>query len=162
QVTVAGQLVNITQNLKCGRFALLKPSAEFGTAPVYSQPLSFTTGLHCDWALTTDVPWIKFDGPASGKGLIETKYTIDTVNFNPNKRVGKITAGDQSFTVTQQGIGASCQPQSIAVGQTVTATINANCKSLSYQPELAIPSSYYKFTGSAGQRIVITATSFAN
>lgn len=155
---IAGRQVEIIQRLKCGKFTMLKTSAEHGSGTVYGQLLSFiSTGLHCDWTLTTDVPWITFDGPTSGRGYIETKYQIETANLNGPPRVGRILAGDQAFTVTQQGIGANCQPASIAIGQTVTGIFNPLCLSLTGQPELAAPASYFRFNGTAGQKIAIAA-----
>ncbi|MDX2034080.1 MAG: BACON domain-containing carbohydrate-binding protein [Blastocatellia bacterium] len=155
---IAGQDVEIIQRLKCGRFTLLKTSAGVGALPGIGERLSFiSTGLHCDWTLTTDVPWIGFDGPASGRGYIETSYRIEAANLGGAPRVGRIFAGEQAFTVTQQGIGTSCQSASIAIGQTVTGTFDPQCRSLTSQPELATPASYYKFSGTAGQRIAIAA-----
>ncbi len=162
QISLAGQVINITQNLKCGKFLLLKPSAEHGSGLAYNQPLSITTGLHCDWTLTTDVPWIKLVGQTSGRGYIETRYNLETTNLGQDPRIGRVTAGDQSFVVTQQGIGSGCQPMPISIGQTVTGTLNNNCKSITFQPELAVAAGYYTFQGRAGQRVVISATSFSD
>lgn len=156
--TIAGRQVEIIQRLKCGKYTFLKSSAAFGAGPIYSELLNFiSTGFHCDWGLTTDVPWIKFDGPASGRGQIETRYMIDTVNLDPAHRVGKIMAGDQAFTVTQAGIGANCRPIAIPIGETIRGGFNANCKSISSEPQLAAIAGYYTFNGVAGQQIAVSA-----
>lgn len=154
---IAGQDVEIIQQLKCGKFTLLKSSITVGPGTWHKGELGFSTGLHCDWTLTSDVPWIKFDGPTSGKGYIQTSYRVDSANLGGSPRVGRIIAGDQAFTITQLGIGENCSPTPVAIGQTVTGTLSPQCRSVGVAPEHAVPASYFKFSGTAGQRVAIAA-----
>lgn len=103
----------------------LNPAA--GTAPAAGGPGGFAmaTGSGCQWSATPSDSWISINsGGGPGGGTVS--YTV-APNPGANARTGTITAGGQSYTITQ--FGSSCSfvvspsliPHSSAAG---TATIH--------------------------------------
>lgn len=110
----------------------------------------------CSWSASSDVSWIRLaPGPSSGTGSVRIYFTVDP-NPGSSVRVGHITAGGQTLSVTQHGAPA-CQATRIAIGQTVSGNLTPSCTS-SYRG-----AGYYVvryvFSASAGQRIWISMNS---
>jgi len=100
-VTVAGQTVTINQGNGC-TFALSSAST---SAPAAGASGSFDVraGDGCAWAANTNASWLAVTSGTSGSGNGTVRYTV-AANSGP-QRTGTITAGGQTFTVTQ---GAGC------------------------------------------------------
>jgi hypothetical protein len=82
----------------------LNPGA--GTAPAAGGPGGFAvaTGSGCQWSPTTSDSWISINsGGGPGGGTVS--YTV-APNPGANARTGTITAGGQSYAITQ--FGSSC------------------------------------------------------
>jgi uncharacterized repeat protein (TIGR03803 family) len=61
-----------------------------------------SSGTGCVWTAASNVDWISVTSANSGIGDGMVAYSV-TINSNSNSRVGTITVGGRSFTVTQQG-----------------------------------------------------------
>jgi hypothetical protein len=81
----------------------------------------------CAWTASTTAPWISITGGSSGSGNGTVAFTV-APNSGPD-RTGTITAGGQTFTVTQTaGCTFSIAPASrqiAAAGGTTTAAVTA-------------------------------------
>src|SRR5206468_8352233 len=60
-----------------------------------------TAQTGCSWTASTLTPWIHTSSGGSGNGTIT--YSVDA-NSSTSSRSGTITAGGQTFTVSQAGI----------------------------------------------------------
>ena len=69
-----------------------------------SGSIMMTTQMGCLWSASSDSPWLNISGGATGEGPGTIGYTYDS-NTGPSRQ-GHITAGGQTFTLTQ----ASGQP----------------------------------------------------
>jgi hypothetical protein len=91
-------------------------SATGGTVPAGGGTGSFSmaAGSLCAWSASTADSWITVNsGAGPGPGAIT--YTVSTPNVGPNARVGTITAGGKSYSVTQFGTacGYAINPSSV-------------------------------------------------
>jgi hypothetical protein len=64
------------------------------------------TQAGCSWTTTSNVPWITATPPAVQSGSGDVQYTVQA-NPTSERRVGSITAGGHTFTVSQLGQGPS-------------------------------------------------------
>jgi len=128
-ITAAGQTFTVTQSGGCA-FSI---SAAGQTVPGAGGSGSFAvnTSQACTWTATSNVPWIGITAGASGNGPGMVAFTVA-----PNSsasRTGTITAGGQTFTVTQvSGCSAVVSPETIAVpasggSQNVSIKTPADC-----------------------------------
>jgi hypothetical protein len=128
-MTIAGHTFTINQGQGC-TFALSSSSA---SAPAAGATGTFDmkTGDGCAWAANTSADWIAITSGTTGSGNGTVRYTV-AANAGP-QRSGTITAGGQTFTVTQ---GAGCtysispMSQNAATGggtQSVAVTAPAGC-----------------------------------
>src|SRR5262245_21174932 len=107
-ITVNGQAFNITQapNPATCSYSLNKTSE-----PVSEQggsgALALTTGAGCPWTASSNAPgWLSVTSPASGSGSATINYSVAA--NSGQQRIGAITVGGQTFTVTQAPNQASC------------------------------------------------------
>lgn len=109
-----------------------------------------TNSADCGWAASSTVPWITVTPPLTGYGSSAIQYNVQRNNgFSP--RIGTITIGGRSLTVTQFDSGSDpcMQQRPIAFGQTLAGSLSlTDCQSESYRD-------YYTFRGKAGQRIAV-------
>jgi hypothetical protein len=56
----------------------------------------------CAWSSQSNAKWLTVTGGASGSGNGTIRYSVQP-NEDPALRIGVISAGGKSFTVTQQG-----------------------------------------------------------
>lgn len=106
-VTIAGQTVTITQaagNVSLCGFSL-SPSTDFPLSANYppsSGSLSLTVSARlCQWSATSSASWLQVF-PITGSGNAMLYYTVYP-NYGTMQRTAAITAGGQSFTITQAG-----------------------------------------------------------
>ncbi len=108
-LTIAGYTFTVNQGQGCA-FSL---SAASGSAAAGGGSGSFDvkTSDGCGWAANSNANWLTITAGANGTGNGTVRYTA-AANSGP-QRTGTITAGGQTFTVTQSGgCGFSISPQS--------------------------------------------------
>src|SRR5262245_22613958 len=107
-ITVNGLAFNITQapNPATCNYALNKTSETIGVQGG-SGALVLTTGEGCPWTASSNAPsWLSVTSPASGSGSATINYSVAA--NSGQQRIGAITVGGQTFTVTQVPNQASC------------------------------------------------------
>jgi hypothetical protein len=128
-VTIAGQTYTVVQGNGCA-FSI-SPTSQ--TVPATGGAASFAvnTSLSCAWSAVANAGWISVTSGASGNGPGTVQFTAA-----PNSgaaRSGTITAGGQTFTVSQDsGCSAAVAPDTVAVSaaggsQTVSISTAADC-----------------------------------
>jgi len=75
------------------------PGTEMGS-------FSVSTLSSCSWTVMSTVAWITITSGGTGSGNWTVNYSVFP-NLTPCPRVGAITIGDQTFTVTQEGISCT-------------------------------------------------------
>lgn len=60
----------------------------------------------CDWTATSDSPWLTLISPSAGQGAATITYRL-VQNLLSKARVGTLTVGGQTLTVTQRGRAAT-------------------------------------------------------
>jgi hypothetical protein len=95
--------------------------------------VDITAGAGCAWIAATPDEWITLAGSTTGSGDGTVEFTVDA-NPNGPERVGTITAGGRTLTITQPGLGcdatlsASSAPAAATGGSgTVTVTVAPRC-----------------------------------
>lgn len=127
--SVAGVTVTVNQGQGC-TFALSPASA---SAPATGGAGRFDVGTAagCSWSASSNASWLSVTAGSTGTGNGSVQYAV-AANAGP-PRTGTITAGDQTFTVTQDAgcsfaISPSTQNMSNAGGTaSVGVTAPAGC-----------------------------------
>jgi uncharacterized protein (TIGR03437 family) len=100
-ITAAGQTYTIAQaNPGCS--FTLSPTAASLSASGGSATFSVAAPSGCAWTAATTSPWITIVSGASGSGA--GVVSLSAGSNTGDARTGTVTAGGQSFTVTQAGI----------------------------------------------------------
>jgi hypothetical protein len=124
-VMVADKLLTIVQNPAPCLYVLAPGSAVHGSGSETGL-VSITTHAACAWTADTTDGWITITTTASGTGPGGIGYSL-AANTNAVVRIGHLTIGGQSFTITQSGL-----PCSYAVAPTnVSRTFNAETTTVS-------------------------------
>jgi predicted outer membrane repeat protein len=134
-ISVNGQLFKITQSNGC-RFTLSSPSANVPASAGNNGTFNVNSGAGCTWNVSVagNAPWLTVTSPnGSGTGTQAVNFSF-TENTGP-ARTGIITAGGQTFTVTQaNGCRFTLLPTSFpnvpAAGASYTVTVtrtNPSC-----------------------------------
>ncbi|MCK6681169.1 MAG: hypothetical protein L6R30_01970 [Thermoanaerobaculia bacterium] len=132
-ITALGQTFTINQDDGCASNTTLNPtSATPPAAGAAGQTFDVLTPGACPWTAVANDPWLHITGGASGLGNGTVTYSVDA-NVGP-LRVGTITAGGQTFTVTQADgcafslVPASANPPATgATGLTFQVQTGAGC-----------------------------------
>ena len=66
-----------------------------------SGSVGITAGVGCTWTATNNVNWLTITGGSSGTGNGTISYTVAANTGNCTNRIGTLTIGGQTFTVTQ-------------------------------------------------------------
>ena len=147
-VTCAG-----SYSLSSTNNSVLRPgeSANFGVS---------TTGSACSWSATDDASWITIASGASGIGNGTVSYRV-AANTGP-ARTGHIYAAGLTHTVTQQAgcLTSAASPIGMwgsASGQLSTSDCLSRYRVVS--TDLRPYADHYTFSGTAGHRVAIVATS---
>lgn len=128
-VTIAGQTYTIVQASGC-TFSL-SPSSQAVPAAGGSASFTVNTNGSCTWTAVPSESWISVTSGASGTGSGAVQFTA-AANTS-GARSGTITAGGQTFTVTQDsGCTAAVAPDTLQVpaaggSQTVSLSTAADC-----------------------------------
>jgi hypothetical protein len=113
-VTIGGQTLTVTQQGVPCTYSLSATAADLpSTGGTGSFTLTAQTG--CTWTTSSDASWLTAS-PGSGNGNATIGFTA-TANTGSAIRVGRITVGGQTFTVTEAG-GAPAAPTNVRVTST--------------------------------------------
>lgn len=105
-VTMAGNTISITQTgAPCEGSYSIAPTSNSFTSTGGTGTIALTSITGCSWTATTTDSWITITSGSSGTGSGSVGYSV-AQNTGGATRTGTITAGGQTFTVTQAG--ASC------------------------------------------------------
>ena len=101
-LTIAGRTFTVNQGADCS----MSLSSSSATQPAGGGTGNFEvrTGGGCAWAAASNASWLSITAGANGEGNGTVRYTA-AANTGP-QRTGTLTAGGQTFTVTQ-GQGCS-------------------------------------------------------
>jgi len=113
-LTIAGRTFTVNQGQGC-TFSL-STTAATSSAAGGAGSFDVRTSDGCGWSAASNASWLTVTGGASGTGNGTVRYTA-AANSGP-QRSGTVTAGGQTFTVTQSG---GCAYALSAAGQTVPA-----------------------------------------
>jgi Viral BACON domain/Putative binding domain, N-terminal len=128
-LTIAGRTFTVNQGQGC-TISLASSSASV-PAGGGTGTFDVRTADGCGWAAADNASWLSITGGASGSGNGTVHYSA-SANTGP-QRTGTITAGGQTFTVTQAaGCSYSISPASQNVGSgggnaAVAVTVSAGC-----------------------------------
>ena len=74
-------------------------------SPSSSSSVALTTAAGCPWTASSNVPWLSITPPATGTGPSTIQFAAQS-NPLPVPRVGTLSIGGQTFTVTQAARGS--------------------------------------------------------
>lgn len=104
-LTIAGQGFTVSQSgLSCTYAFSATGFSVAASGGAGSVNVSAPSG--CAWNVTSDTPWLSLTSPVYGNGSAAMTFSV-SANADMNARVGHLTAGGQSFTVSQAGTGFS-------------------------------------------------------
>jgi len=123
--TVANGKVYVGTSNAVAVFGILPPPCQYTVSPQNaaipaaggSGIMSITVPNHCGWSAGTDSAWIAITSIGTGDGNGTVSYTV-AVNDSGSQRIGALTVGGQTFTVTQAAMPTcnyGINPQSAAV-----------------------------------------------
>jgi hypothetical protein len=102
-VTIGGQTHTVTQAGAIVCTYSVSPGSVTVAASASQGSVTLTTQASCAWTATSNVTWLTLvPGPASGAGTTTVGYSI-AANTATTQRVGTLTIGGQTHTVTQAG-----------------------------------------------------------
>jgi hypothetical protein len=101
-LSIGGQSHSVSQNGSCTYTLFPTSQAAASTASTGSFQIQVSSA--CTWTAVSSASWLTVN-PASGVGSGYISYAV-TANSTGATRVGTITAGRQTFTVTQSASGA--------------------------------------------------------
>jgi hypothetical protein len=113
-VTIGGQTLTVTQQGVPCTYTLSASSADLPPTGG-SGSFTLTTDGGCTWTTGSDAAWLTAS-PGSGTGNATISFTA-TANTGSTVRVGTISVGGRSFTVTEAG-GAPAAPMNLRVTAT--------------------------------------------
>jgi hypothetical protein len=129
--TIAGQTFTVSQSATPCTFSIAPSTLDFPAAGGNGST-AVTAGGGCAWTASTTSSWITITEGASGVGNGTVKFNVSS--NGAAARSGTITAGGQTFTVTQQaapctfGIAPTSQNFSAGGGSaSVAVTAGATC-----------------------------------
>ena len=106
----------------CSQPPQINPSAKQFASSGGQDSITVTAGAGCNWTAQSDAAWITVSSGGSGTGNGLVSYSV-AANAGTSLRTGHIAIGSQTFTVTQDGAGSTCQP---SVGAAQPATFGAS------------------------------------
>ena len=97
-ITAGGQTLTVIQAAGAGGYNLAATSTNVA-AGATSGSVGLSAGGGCPWTASSSTNWLHTSSTGTGSGPIS--YTVDSNTANCTGRSGTITAGGQTFTVTQ-------------------------------------------------------------
>jgi Putative binding domain, N-terminal/Viral BACON domain len=105
-LTVAGQIITVTQDAAGCSYSLDRTSQSFPAGGGAGTPIVITATPGCTWTATSNTSWITGVTPGSGTGNGTVNFSV-AANPNGVPRTGTLTVASQTFTVTQDAAGCS-------------------------------------------------------
>jgi glucose/arabinose dehydrogenase len=102
-VGIGGTVHRLVPGPPCA-FTLTPTGLAVSARGTRSAKVSVRTAAGCHWTATSNVSWLSVIRGASGNGNGSVSITVGA-NRGRNPRTGRLTIGDQVFTVTQSGAG---------------------------------------------------------
>lgn len=125
-MTIAGQTFNVSQaGAATGCTYAISPSAATLPQSGGSRSVTLTTQAGCGWTAVANATWIHVTSGASGTASGIVRYSVDA-NASPSLRMGTLTIGGLTFTVSQSGTVACNYSISPGVGLFRTAGGNGS------------------------------------
>lgn len=153
----------ITQRPQCGFRATpttITPPIYDGLATFpFSETIFLSTGAGCPWNAVSNAPWIEFADKGasfSAEGSRSVAFQFTSLQLGNQPRTGTVTVAGRNITITQSPVGYSCPPTAIILGQTVNDSIRDDCRAIASD---TLRGRHYRFSGRAGQRIVMNFSS---
>lgn len=97
-VTIAGQTFNVVQTSGCS--FTVAPTGQTIPAGGGTGSFSVNAALSCTWTAAPNAPWISITSGSNGNGPGTVQFVTDA--NTAAARTGTITAGGQTFTITQE------------------------------------------------------------
>lgn len=122
-INIGGNTYTITQY---GYDATISPASATFDRYGGNDTISVTVDAGVSWTAVANNEWISVS-PASGMSVGTVNYIVDEYS-GVVSRVGSISIGGKTFTITQTGVDVSISPESIAKGENadiIAVTINA-------------------------------------
>ena len=91
---------------------LIDPMTAFPSSAAGTGQISVTTGAGCTWTASSNQPWLTITSsvPGTGNGILNYAVTANTAA----SRVGTLTIGGSTVTVTQAGTNSGSAPIALA------------------------------------------------
>lgn len=133
----------------CSNASVVSDPGNASIGPAFTTGRFAITGsVGCGWASVSDSPWLNTNSTGVGDGVVT--YTV-TANGGPATRVGTITVGNATFTVSQSGV----KPASL-----VATAAGPTQVSLSWTSAIAVD--HFEVWRSSGGAFTRVATSASN
>ncbi len=101
-VTIGGQTVSIAQAGVVCSYVVSASTLNVAPSGVSGASIGVTTQEGCGWAGVSNVPWLTVTSGATGSGNGSVGYSV-AANVASSVRVGTLTVGGQTVSVTQAG-----------------------------------------------------------
>ena len=128
----SGNPASVTVTVTC---TSLSTSSQSVGASATAGTLSVTAASGCAWTASSNVEWITITSGASGNGNGSVGYSV-AANPSGSSRIGIVTIGGRTVTVTQAGAVPTCtliaSPAAITAGQSSILTAACNPDATSY------------------------------
>ncbi|MGE5815818.1 MAG: BACON domain-containing protein [Acidobacteriota bacterium] len=100
-ISVSGALFTVNQSAGAACVYTLNPTSRDVSAAAGDSSFDVDAVLTCPWTAVSNVPWIRFNGPASGAGRGTVSFHFDENPAGSAARTGTITLTGQTFTLNQ-------------------------------------------------------------
>ena len=142
---------------------LVRPSSQSVAAQGGTGSVTILTADNCAWTATSNAPWIAITSSSSGTVLSQGRVNYSVLpNTETSQRIGTLTVGGVTVTVTQAGSTASsCVVTAINTGQSVNGSLSpSDCQSaLRIRDGVRPRADRYSFDATAGQAFLIAIDS---
>jgi hypothetical protein len=98
-LTIGGQTFTVTQQNGCSVSITPTSRTVAAAGGASTPPIAVTAAAGCNWTAVSNVSWLSITAGASGAGNGSVSFSA-VANVTP-ERVGTLTIGGQTFTVTQ-------------------------------------------------------------
>ena len=156
-----GESVEATVAVQCQY--LVRPSSQSVAAQGGAGGVTILTADNCSWTATSNAPWIVITSSGSGNVVGQGRVNYSVLpNTETTQRIGTLTVGGATVTVTQAGSTATgCVVTAITTGQSINGSLSpSDCQSALRVIDGANPrADRYSFDATAGQAVVISLDS---